>query len=156
VSNLLAAASRHGCRACLSAARHHVFSGLTHQMRLEACMDIGTHLGHDHSVTGRVEEAVRAAVSPGDRLAISSERGHFIVTRYTTDGLVRLWASRGEPSESKGLWGFCGARRGADGLGDCVGRGIWGNRPATSSHRVGPGVVTQGEKASSARSARSA
>ena len=36
----------------------------------------------------------------------------------------RLWASGGEPSGSEGLWGFCGARRGTDGLGDCAGRGI--------------------------------
>jgi hypothetical protein len=49
----------------------------------------------------------------------------------------RLWASRGEPSESKGLWGFCGARRGADGLGDCIGRGIWGNRPQLAAIESG-------------------
>jgi hypothetical protein len=38
----------------------------------------------------RVEEAVRAAVSAGDRLATPSGRGHFTVARYTADGLVLL------------------------------------------------------------------
>jgi hypothetical protein len=41
-------------------------------------------------VEKRVEEAVRAAVSPGDRLATPSGRGHFTVARYTADGLVLL------------------------------------------------------------------
>ena len=53
-------------------------------------MDIGAQQGHARSVRGRVEEAVRAAVSPGDRLATPSGRGHFTVARYTTDGLVLL------------------------------------------------------------------
>lgn len=38
---------------------------------------------------GRVDEAVRAAVSPGDQLTTPSGRGHFTVARYT-DGLVLL------------------------------------------------------------------
>ena len=36
---------------------------------------------------------------------------------------VRLWASGGEPSGSKDLWGFCGARQGTDGHGACAGCG---------------------------------
>ena len=35
----------------------------------------------------------------------------------------RLWASGGEPSGSKDLWGFCGARQGTDGHGACAGCG---------------------------------
>jgi hypothetical protein len=34
-----------------------------------------------------------------------------------------LWASSGEPSGSKDLWGFCGARHGTDGHGACAGCG---------------------------------
>jgi len=41
-------------------------------------------------VTGPVEQAVRRAISPGDRLATPSGRGHFTVARYTADGLVLL------------------------------------------------------------------
>jgi hypothetical protein len=41
-------------------------------------------------VTGPIEQAVRGAVSPGDRLATPSGRGQFTVARYTTDGLVLL------------------------------------------------------------------
>ena len=50
--------------------------------------------------------------------------------RHHSDGAAvcrvvpfRLWASRGEPSGSKGLWGFCGARQGTDGHGACAGCG---------------------------------
>jgi hypothetical protein len=53
-------------------------------------MDISSQLSHDRSVEKRVEEAVRVLVSPGDRLATPSGRGHFCVARYTTDGLVLL------------------------------------------------------------------
>jgi hypothetical protein len=41
-------------------------------------------------MTGPVEEAVRGAISPGDRLATPSGRGHFTIARYTADGLVLL------------------------------------------------------------------
>jgi hypothetical protein len=41
-------------------------------------------------VTGPVEQAVRGAISPGDRLATPSGRGHFTVARSTTDRLVLL------------------------------------------------------------------
>lgn len=47
-------------------------------------------MSHDRSVEKRVEEAVRAAVSAGDRLTTPSGRGHFTVARYTADGLVLL------------------------------------------------------------------
>jgi hypothetical protein len=53
-------------------------------------MDIGQQLGHDRSVTGKVEDAIRAAVTPGDVLATPSGRGHFTVARYTTDAIVLL------------------------------------------------------------------
>jgi hypothetical protein len=55
-----------------------------------AYMDMGAQQGHDRRVRGRVEEAVRAAVSPGDRLVTPSGRGNFTVARYTSDGLVLL------------------------------------------------------------------
>ena len=41
-------------------------------------------------MTGRVEDAVRRAVSPGVLLATPTGRGVFTVERYTTDGLVLL------------------------------------------------------------------
>jgi hypothetical protein len=41
-------------------------------------------------VTGAVEDAVRAAVSPRGLLATPSGRGQFTVARYTGDGLVLL------------------------------------------------------------------
>jgi hypothetical protein len=41
-------------------------------------------------MTGRVEDAVRTAVSPGDVLMTPSERARFTVARYTSDGLVLL------------------------------------------------------------------
>lgn len=41
-------------------------------------------------MAGRVEAAVRGAVSPGDRLATPSGRGEFTVARYTGDGFVLL------------------------------------------------------------------
>jgi hypothetical protein len=53
-------------------------------------MDTGQHLGQDHSVAGRVENAVRTAITPGDVLATPSGRGRFTVARYTTDSLVLL------------------------------------------------------------------
>jgi hypothetical protein len=46
--------------------------------------------GHDRSVAGQVEAAVRRAVSPRDQLATPSGRGQFTVARYTPDGLVLL------------------------------------------------------------------
>jgi hypothetical protein len=39
-------------------------------------------------MAGRVEVAVREAVSPGDRMSTPSGRGQFSVARYTGDGLV--------------------------------------------------------------------
>ena len=63
----------------------------------------------------------------------------------------RLWASRGEHSGSKDLWGFCGAREGTAGK-------DWGwefeTVVRTSRRQVRPGLVTHGEQASSARTAR--
>jgi hypothetical protein len=53
-------------------------------------MDTGQHPGQDHSVAGRAENAVRAAIAPGDVLATPSGRGRFTVARYTTDALVLL------------------------------------------------------------------
>jgi hypothetical protein len=47
-------------------------------------------LDQDRSVTKRVEDAVRAAVSPGSLLLTPSGRGRFTVARYTSDGLVLL------------------------------------------------------------------
>lgn len=41
-------------------------------------------------MTGRVQHAIRAAVSPGEPLATPSGRGRFTVAGYTTDGLVLL------------------------------------------------------------------
>ena len=41
-------------------------------------------------MTGRVEDAILAAVIPGDVLATPSGRGHFTAARYTTDALVPL------------------------------------------------------------------
>jgi hypothetical protein len=55
-----------------------------------AGMDTGQHLDQDHSVAGRVENAVRTAITPGDVLATPSGRGRFTVARYTTDSLVLL------------------------------------------------------------------
>lgn len=47
-------------------------------------------MGHDRSVTGPVERAVRGAISPRDQLSTPSGRGNFTVARYTADGLVLL------------------------------------------------------------------
>ena len=47
-------------------------------------------MGHDRSVTGRVEDAVRGAVSAGNHHAAPSGRGQFTVAHYTTNGLVLL------------------------------------------------------------------
>ena len=41
-------------------------------------------------MAGRVEQAVRAAISPGDLLATPTGRGHFTVARYSAHGLVLL------------------------------------------------------------------
>lgn len=41
-------------------------------------------------MTKRVEDAVRAAVSPGSLLLTPSGKGRFTVARYTSDGLVLL------------------------------------------------------------------
>jgi hypothetical protein len=51
-------------------------------------------LDRDRSVTKRVEDAVRAAVSPGSLLLTPSGRGRFTVARYTSDGLVLLLGGR--------------------------------------------------------------
>jgi hypothetical protein len=53
-------------------------------------MDTGQHLGQDRSVAGRVESAVRAAITPGDVLTTPSGRGRFTIARYTTDTIVLL------------------------------------------------------------------
>ena len=50
----------------------------------------GQPLGEDHSVAGRVERAVRTAITPGDVLATPSDRGQFTIARYTTDSLALL------------------------------------------------------------------
>ena len=57
-----------------------------------AGMDTGQHLGQDRSVAGRVESAVRAAITPGDVLTTPSGRGRgrFTIARYTTDTIVLL------------------------------------------------------------------
>jgi hypothetical protein len=59
-------------------------------MRSMTGIDIWPSLGHDRSVTGPVEKAVRGAVSPGDQLSTPSGRGRFTVARCTADGLVLL------------------------------------------------------------------
>jgi hypothetical protein len=41
-------------------------------------------------VAGRVERAVRAAITPGDVLDTPSGRGQFTIARYTTDSVVLL------------------------------------------------------------------
>jgi hypothetical protein len=46
------------------------------------------------TVTGRVEAAVRTAVSPGDLLATPSGRGHFTVACYGPDELVLLLGAK--------------------------------------------------------------
>lgn len=45
---------------------------------------------HDGAVAGRVEVAVRSAVTPGERLLTPTGRGVFEVARYTSDSLVLL------------------------------------------------------------------
>jgi len=47
-------------------------------------------LGHDRRVTGRVEDAVRQSVPPGELLHTPTGRGRFTVARYTNDGLTLL------------------------------------------------------------------
>lgn len=47
-------------------------------------------LGHDGFMAGRVEQAVRSAVTPGHRLSTPSGRGTFSVARYTADKIVLL------------------------------------------------------------------
>jgi hypothetical protein len=51
-------------------------------------------VGEDRSVTGRVENAVRERVSPGDPLVTPTGRGRFKVARYTTEGLVLLLGAK--------------------------------------------------------------
>lgn len=41
-------------------------------------------------MAGRVEQAVRSAVSPGQRLSTPSGKGNFTVARYTADKIVLL------------------------------------------------------------------
>jgi hypothetical protein len=53
-------------------------------------IDVGQRLSRDRSMTGKVEDAVRAAVAPGEDLATPSGRGHFRVARYTDGALVLL------------------------------------------------------------------
>ena len=53
-------------------------------------MDIGQQLGNDRSVTGKVEDAVRAAIIPGDVLATPSGRGRFTAASFTADAFVLL------------------------------------------------------------------
>ena len=67
----------------------------------------------------------------------------------------RLWASRGEPSGSKDLWGFCGPGEARLGTAVAPVRDLR-QSPATSRHQVRLGVVTHGDQASSARTARRA
>lgn len=45
---------------------------------------------HDACMAGRVEVAIRASVTPGDRLLTPTGRGAFTVARYTDDALVLL------------------------------------------------------------------
>ena len=51
---------------------------------------MGQRPSPDRSVTGPVEDAVRAAVVPGEALATPSGQGHFRVARYTADAVVLL------------------------------------------------------------------
>jgi hypothetical protein len=52
--------------------------------------DIGQRLGHDRSVSGNVEDAVRAAVAPGEVMVTPSGRGHFQVAHYAAEKIVLL------------------------------------------------------------------
>jgi hypothetical protein len=45
-------------------------------------------------VTGRVENAVRGSVAPGELLATPTGRGRFKVARYTSEGLVLLLGAK--------------------------------------------------------------
>ena len=45
-------------------------------------------------MTGRVEQAVRAAVAPGEPLQTPTGRGTFSIARYTSDGLVLLLGAK--------------------------------------------------------------
>ena len=45
-------------------------------------------------VAGEVEQAVRAAVAPGEALQTPTGRGTFSVARYTSDGLVLLLGAK--------------------------------------------------------------
>jgi hypothetical protein len=54
----------------------------------------GRSWAHTRGVAGPVEDAVRGAVPPGDRLATPSGRGQFTVAQHTADGLVLLLGER--------------------------------------------------------------
>ena len=51
-------------------------------------------VGEDRCVTGRVENAVRKSVSPGELLPTPTGRGRFKVERYTPEGLVLLLGTK--------------------------------------------------------------
>lgn len=60
----------------------------------EPDVDSGAGPDHDLRMAGRVEAAIRAAVSLDTPLRTPSGRGRFTVTRYTTDGLVLLLGAK--------------------------------------------------------------
>ena len=63
----------------------------------------------------------------------------------------RLWACGGEPSGSRTCGAPVGLGEVRTGTAVVPGAEILGSRPRNQCHQVGPGVVTQGEQASSAR-----
>jgi hypothetical protein len=69
------------------------------------CTDIGQQLGHDRLVTGRIEDAIRAAVTPGDVLATPPARGHLTSGHRTPTRLScrRARRKRGRPLPRRAL-----------------------------------------------------
>jgi hypothetical protein len=62
----------------------------------------------DRHVTRRVQDAVRAAVSPGESLATPTDRGRFSVAQYTPQRLVLLLGKTETPVRLPGMrWKEC-------------------------------------------------
>ena len=54
MSDLLATAGRHGCRACASVRRAHVLLSLTHQMRQKSATGVARHRPGERETIGSV------------------------------------------------------------------------------------------------------
>ena len=95
-------ADRMGCLPRLASAALHLTSHRTPvdtgPSRPRGCTSAGVDsvgaIADAGSVTGRVEQAVRAAVVPGQPLQTPTGRGTFSVARYTTEGLVLLLGAK--------------------------------------------------------------